>query len=98
MARLTFTSAFKRVYPETCCRAMQVDYASRLSIGLSRCGPDFLAEICPSCDGTGCPTWSATPYDACPTCNASGLLQAGIEAPPSVLNQVLIAAIKQGGN
>lgn len=96
MARLAFTSAYKRIYPATCRSTEQAAYARRLVLGLSRCGPDFLAEVCPSCDGTGSPTWSASPYDACPSCNASGLLQAGIEAPPSVLNQVLTAAPPKG--
>ncbi|MDR6952333.1 hypothetical protein J2X65_001688 [Ancylobacter sp. 3268] len=95
MARLTFTSAYRRIYPESCDRSAQQLHAAQLTAGLARLPVNFMAGLCDGCKGTGSPTWQASPYEPCPICNASGLLQGDIEAPPSVLNQVLVAAYRE---
>lgn len=90
-----FTSAYKRLQPETTSNAEQARHARQLEQGLARLGSGFRATICPSCCGTGSPKWQQSPFKACPLCTASGLLQGSIEAPPSVVAQVLSAATRE---
>lgn len=68
-------------------------HAELLRTGLTRLGPNFLAEICYWCKGT---THHA--FEHCSVCGdrkpygtALGLLVNGKPAPESVVNQVLVA-------
>jgi hypothetical protein len=71
-------------------------HAAALKKGLAKLGPDFSAELCYWCEGTGLKKWSSC--NICergrPYGTALGLLYKGGSrpAPESVVNQVLEAA------
>lgn len=93
--RPEFTSAYRRIYPLTTDPEEQAYHAWRLRAGLAALSKGFMAEICTGCDGTGSANWQKGPWEVCPICNGAGLLQGHIEAPPSVLHQVLNAAERE---
>lgn len=76
------------------------EHSKQLEVGLKKLGPDFIAEICPVCMGhgqheqtytLGCDLGYIKMMGVCDWCNGTGLLQGTVEAPLSVVNQVLNA-------
>ena len=72
-------------------------HAERLRRGLAALGPDFVASLCWWCDGT-----TTRNFDHCDVCgkgrmygSALGLLIGDQPAPESVVNQVLVAALRK---
>jgi len=69
-------------------------HAAKLRVGLAKLGPNFVAEVCWWCNGTG-----RHNYEHCDVCGKSkfygtalGLLINNEPAPESVVNQVIVAA------
>jgi hypothetical protein len=69
-------------------------HAAKLRAGLAKLSPQFVAEVCWWCDGTG-----RHKFEHCTVCGADkmygtalGLLINNRPAPESVVNQVLVAA------
>lgn len=76
------------------------EHAESLRVGLERLPKNFVAQICPSCNGrgsyvqrfnAGCGMGSFEIEAGCDWCGATGLLQNDKPAPASVLIQVLNA-------
>lgn len=75
--------------------------ANALRQGLALMPPGFTARLCPVCDGrgrytqtynAGCGMGTYRADGPCDWCRESGLQQGDAAAPPSVVNQVLVAA------
>jgi DnaJ-class molecular chaperone len=76
------------------------EHAESLTRGLARLPHDFMARVCPLCEGEGrrrqryCdgPNGAFTMMGGCDYCDGTGLLQGNSPAPSSVRSQVLAAA------
>lgn len=76
------------------------EHAQELKRGLNALGPNFLAYLCPLCDGEGqrrqvynigCGQGMTRSLGGCDYCGKLGLLQAHKPAPLSVMYQVIEA-------
>jgi hypothetical protein len=81
----------------------QLEHAHRLKEGLSKLPEEFLAQICPICDGrteyrqtyaAGCGGGYFKSMGPCEHCGKTGLIMKSrfVAAPESVVHQVLNAA------
>lgn len=80
----------------------EAKHADELKRGLERLPYNFVARVCPSCEGegrrdqtytAGCGGGYFSMKGGCDWCDGTGLLQGTKAAPASVRNQVLCAAI-----
>lgn len=76
------------------------EHADELRRGLEVLGPNFLANLCPLCEGhgqyrqtynMGCGMGMSRSMGGCDCCGKLGLMQAGKPAPLSVMYQVINA-------
>ena len=76
-------------------------HAANLKTGLTELGDEFLAELCPLCEGEGATLQTYTAgcgrgyYKArgpCELCKGASLVIGGKPAPKSVIQQVIVAA------